>query len=132
MPVRIEKDIIRIIRNSLDPYNIKLKKVFGSAYSSGEPDLTGCYRGLRIEMECKVHPNKISKTQEQCLKFWVSQGAFTCIATYLPKEAEVEIKIFTSLVSFKTIYLPFRDKRQGQFVVDELLKELDYEVSRIA
>ena len=45
----------------------------------GEADITGCFRGRRVEIEVKVGDNKPTPLQEKQLRKWAAAGALTGI-----------------------------------------------------
>jgi len=45
----------------------------------GEPDVTGCIAGRRIEIEGKIWPNKPTAKQRQCMDRWEAAGALVFV-----------------------------------------------------
>lgn len=64
------------------------RKRHPGANRTGEPDITGCLRGRRLEVEAKVGNNKPTKIQEAMLGKYARSGAAT--ATVWTYEAFVE------------------------------------------
>lgn len=50
---------------------------------AGKPDITGCYRGRRFELEVKRPGAKPTKLQLAALKQWEKAGAITAVITTL-------------------------------------------------
>ena len=79
----LESNLIKIILNSAKKIEgLRLIKIHGGQFSAGQPDISGCYYGTRIELECKIAPNKPTKLQAENLKLWYISGAFCAIITY--------------------------------------------------
>ena len=51
------------------------RKRYAGTGQRGQPDVTGCLGGRRIELEGKVYPNKPTKIQMVWLKRWAKAGA---------------------------------------------------------
>lgn len=64
-----------------DCSHVKFKKTKpNNANNAGEPDLTGCVAGIRVEIECKVPGKDATPLQKHCLAQWKEAGAITGIA----------------------------------------------------
>ena len=55
----------------------------GPRTKRGAPDLTGCYKGQRFEIECKIDPNLPTVEQRGELFEWHYANAFAAVATYV-------------------------------------------------
>jgi hypothetical protein len=53
------------------------KKRQGGPGNAGQPDVTGCINGIRIELEGKIGDNKPTKLQLKWLRKWSKAGAIT-------------------------------------------------------
>jgi hypothetical protein len=49
----------------------------GGPANPGQLDVTGCLRGIRIEIEGKIEPNKPTRLQKHYIKKWAEAGAIT-------------------------------------------------------
>ena len=58
---------------------------------AGKPDITGCYRGRRFDLEVKRPGAKPTKLQLATLKRWEEAGAITAVVTNL-EEVKAIIK----------------------------------------
>jgi hypothetical protein len=56
------------------------RKTLGNMSNPGEPDISGCIAGRRLEIEVKAPGNKPTKLQERALKRWAATGAITGVA----------------------------------------------------
>ncbi len=54
-------------------------KRLGYIHNKGQPDVTGCVRGIRIEIEGKLGSRKPSDLQSKRLRDWKAAGAITGI-----------------------------------------------------
>lgn len=75
---------------------------FGNAYKrastparAGEPDVTGCAFGIRIELEGKMPGKKPTKLQAKRLKTWKQSGAITGYYTSLEEAKKIVINGLT-------------------------------------
>ena len=57
--------------------NSKFYKRKGSAYNKGEPDISGCVQGIRIEIEMKSPGNEPTALQASKIKEWTEAGAIS-------------------------------------------------------
>lgn len=62
-------------------------KRLGYIHNKGQPDVTGCIQGIRIEIEGKMPGKKLTPLQEHRLKKWGEAGAITGVYHSL-KEAQ--------------------------------------------
>lgn len=78
----IVKDILKFL-NSLP--KCKARKVHGSIYSAGEPDIDCCYRGRTVKIECKDVGESVEENgpQDKSLKSWTEAGAVSFWTTSL-------------------------------------------------
>ena len=80
MPRRSEASVVKgalkILNNLNECY---ARKRAGGPNRRGEPDITGCYKSKRIEIEAKALGNKATKLQKERLEVWKSCGAITGI-----------------------------------------------------
>jgi len=81
MPKRLEKSIVKGILEMLNsiPRCVAFKRQAGPG-RRGQPDITGCYWGMRIEIEAKALGGTVSKLQKEKLLFWKKAGAITGVA----------------------------------------------------
>lgn len=56
------------------------EKTHGNMYKSGQPDVTACIGGRRVEIEVKRPGEHATPLQERCLQQWASAGAVTGVA----------------------------------------------------
>lgn len=56
------------------------RKRHGSAYNPGEPDITGCLDGRRIEIEVKAPGGETTPLQRAELEKWRKAGAVVGVA----------------------------------------------------
>lgn len=80
----ITKNCIKRL-NSIDKCFVY--KRWGRANDRGKPDITGAYKGIRVEIEIKRPGGTLTKLQKSWLDKWKSLGAITGVA-YSPDEAE--------------------------------------------
>ena len=72
--------------------NAHARKQHGGMYGTiGEPDITGCVNGRRIEIEVKLPGNEPTKIQLHRMKEWERCGALTGVAHSL-EEAQIILK----------------------------------------
>jgi len=77
-----EKSIVNsIIRWLNSQPNCYVIKTYGTAYSAGQPDLIGCYKGRTLALEVKKPGNTPTKLQLAVLKKWGTAGAITGVVT---------------------------------------------------
>lgn len=84
----IVKDILKYL-NSLPGCFAKKRRA--GPDRKGEPDITGCLNGRRLEIEVKAPGGQPTKLQLEKLKLWKSYGAFTMLA-YSVDEVKAEIE----------------------------------------
>lgn len=61
--------------------NSKWEKTHGGLYGkAGKPDITGCIRGRRVEIEAKTDTGKLHPLQERELNEWRLAGAVSFVA----------------------------------------------------
>ena len=61
--------------------NCKAEKTHGGFYgNSGKPDITGCIKGRRFEIEVKTEKGVISELQLVQLELWRKAGAVAFVA----------------------------------------------------
>lgn len=73
----MEKNIVNSVMKYLNSLpECKAEKRHGSGYGKrGEPDISACYKGQRIEIEVKQPGKKPTKLQEKRLREWGKAGA---------------------------------------------------------
>lgn len=78
----IVKDILKFLNNL---FKCKARKVHGSIYSAGEPDIDCCYNGRTVKIECKDVGKKVDEdgNQAKSLKEWSDAGALSFWTTSL-------------------------------------------------
>jgi hypothetical protein len=107
MPRRSEASVVKGLLKCLNSLNgCYAKKRHGGPNRRGEPDITGCYRGRRIEIEAKALGNKATKLQKERLNVWKNCGSITGIA-YDEEDLWIIMKDFISI----------RDKRIFQNIL---------------
>ncbi|MBI9082713.1 MAG: hypothetical protein JEZ11_03890 [Desulfobacterales bacterium] len=77
--------------NSLE--GCKARKRFAGPGKKGEPDITGAYRGLRLEIEVKAGDNQPSKIQIARLKAWKDCGCLSMCVWSLEEVQVAMIKL---------------------------------------
>jgi hypothetical protein len=76
--------IIRALKSVPD---LVVRKRWGNEMAaSGDPDLTGCFRGHHFELEVKAPGGRLSRIQEVRLKEWHRAGAVVGVV-HSPDEA---------------------------------------------
>jgi len=60
----------------------------------GNPDITGCLRGRRLEIEVKRPGNKPTELQKAMMDRWKAAGAIVFVATSVP-EARDLLRFYT-------------------------------------
>ena len=71
-----EESIVRaIIKYINDLPRCHAEKTHGSAHKSGQPDVTACVGGRRVEIEVKRPGKHATPLQERCLRRWAAAGA---------------------------------------------------------
>lgn len=96
-----ETNVTRRILSALNAIvGCKARKVYGSAYSSGWPDIIGCHRGHMFALEVKTSQRRrqVQGNQSQSLAEWAAVGAAVGVVTS-PTEA---ISIVTGTVGEPT------------------------------
>lgn len=61
----------------------------GGPANRGEPDLTGCFRGLRLEIEVKVGDNRPTPLQYDQMAKWAGVGAVSVCIRSLDELKEI-------------------------------------------
>lgn len=64
------------------------KRWGGGMGKRGMPDVSACYKGVRLEIELKVGRNKPTKLQEYQLRKWQEAGAVVLVARTLEEVQE--------------------------------------------
>jgi len=67
-------------------------KRLGYIHNKGQPDITGCIKGIRIEIEGKLPGNKPTPLQANRLKKWAAAGAITGVYDSFEKAQKIIIK----------------------------------------
>ena len=71
-----EKTITKnILKNIRTIEGVRVSKRSTGWNRTGEPDVTGCYKGVRFELELKVPGKKPTKLQQKRLDEWRESGA---------------------------------------------------------
>jgi len=85
----------KVIVNSILKYlnslpQCRAEKTWGGGYgNAGKPDITGCLRGRRFELEVKKTGGKPTKLQEVTLHKWLEAGAITGVVHSVGEVKEV-------------------------------------------
>lgn len=89
--IPLESAIVKSILTWLNKQpGIKAEKTHGGMYGkAGKPDITGCIRGRRFEIEVKRPGNKPTKLQLKELKEWEAAGAIVGVAYSLDDVKEL-------------------------------------------
>jgi len=66
-------------------------KRLGYIHNKGQPDVTGCSHGIRIELEGKTPGKKPTPLQAHTLKMWAAAGAITGVYYSLEEAQEIII-----------------------------------------
>ena len=79
----LESSIVNTILKWLNQQpSCQAEKTHGGRWGrAGKPDITGCYRGRRFELEVKRPGAKATKLQLATLKQWEKAGAITAVVT---------------------------------------------------
>lgn len=86
----LEKTIIKKIMAWLKTLpDSHFVKVHADAANPGAPDISGCIRGRRVEIEVKRPGGKATPRQEAKLRAWKNAGALTAIVYSLDEAQEV-------------------------------------------
>lgn len=67
-------------------------KRLGHINNKGQPDVTGCSHGIRIEIEGKLGDNKPTPLQASKLRHWKAAGAITGVYYSLEEAKEIVIE----------------------------------------
>lgn len=51
-------------------------------FSSGDPDINGCYKGRALKIEVKVTGGTLSELQAEQMQKWTNAGAIVMLAVY--------------------------------------------------
>jgi len=86
-----EKAIVNSILKYLKTLpQCKAEKTWGGPYgNSGKPDITGCLKGRRFELEVKKPGGKPTKLQEVTLEQWKEAGAIVAVVHSVEEVKEV-------------------------------------------
>jgi hypothetical protein len=60
-------------------FKIHIMKVHGGQWTSGQPDLMGCYNGRMFVIEMKTDIGRVTGRQEEALKKWEQSGALAIV-----------------------------------------------------
>ena len=82
----LNKNVVKWL-NSID--GCLAKKRHGGAHNRGQPDVTGCLHGIRIELEGKIGNNKPTATQASWLKKWSAVNAITGVYWSLDEAKQI-------------------------------------------
>ena len=88
MPRRSEKSIVESIKrafNGLDRCFVRKRR----PYIKGDPDLTGAYHGIRIEIEVKTPRGVISPLQKKRIRDYKNLGVLAGVAWSLKEAVEL-------------------------------------------
>ena len=79
----LEKVIVnRILKKLNELPECRAIKTHGGAFGhSGQPDITGCIRGRRFDLECKRPGGKATPKQESEMRKWREAGAICGVVT---------------------------------------------------
>ena len=80
-----------------------VKKRLAGPMQKGQPDITGCIDGIRIEIEVKVPGNTPTPKQEEWLKRWYSVGAISFWADDADKAINKVTEIYNSITQHREI-----------------------------
>jgi len=79
-PVRESTLVSAIVEALRAAPGLVVRKRHGTAWGvAGDPDLTGCYRGLHFELEVKTPAGALTRLQEARLAEWSRAGAITAV-----------------------------------------------------
>jgi len=86
-----EKSIVNSILKYLNSLpQCRAEKTWGGGYgNAGKPDITGCLKGRRFELEVKKPGGKLTKLQEVTLRKWFEAGAITGVVHSVDEVKEV-------------------------------------------
>lgn len=81
--VPLESSIVRSIMTYLEKLpNSKFEKTHGGRFGkAGKPDITGCHKGRRVEIEVKRPGEKPTDLQWKEMREWAKAGALVCWVT---------------------------------------------------
>ena len=65
------------------------RKTHGNAFVRGEPDVTACVRGRRVELEVKIPGKDATPVQKVALKRWHEAGAVTGVVHSLEETQDI-------------------------------------------
>lgn len=86
----LEKAIIKKIMTWLKTLpDSNFVKVHADAANPGAPDISGCIRGRRVEIEVKRPGGKATPRQEATLRSWERAGAIVAVVYSLDEAKEV-------------------------------------------
>lgn len=91
--VPLESTIVNSILRWLNKQpGVKAEKTHGGRYGkAGKPDITGCVRGQRFELEVKRPGGKPTKLQLKTLKEWEEAGSIAAVV-YSLEDAKQALK----------------------------------------
>ena len=72
-----------------------------SAKRYGHPDVTGCYRGRRVEIEMKAPGNEPTTLQARKLRDWAAAGAVAACSHSLAETQAIFCGAFGDDIKFK-------------------------------
>jgi len=79
--------------------NTHAYKRLGGHANKGEPDVTGCSHGIRIELEGKLPGNKVTPLQAKKLRNWEAAGAITGVYHSLEEAQQIVKKGLICLIN---------------------------------
>jgi hypothetical protein len=86
----LEKKIVEKIKKYLLSLpRCYVMKVHGSQFTTGQPDLIGCFDGRSFCLEVKQPGKKATPLQEKRLREWSEAGALTGVVTSVDEVREV-------------------------------------------
>jgi len=84
--ISIVKSILKYLNSQPD---CKAIKTHGGIYGAGQADITGCYKGRRIEIEVKRPGYEPTRLQAAILEQWRAAGALCGCAHSLDEAKEI-------------------------------------------
>jgi Holliday junction resolvase len=91
----LEKAITAKILKALELEGGYWRKIHGSPYQSGIPDIIGCYRGVFVAFEVKRPSTRanVTKAQEYAINTINANGGYASVVTSPDEAVEVLIRI---------------------------------------
>ncbi len=91
----LEKAITTKILKALEREGGWWRKIHGSPYQSGIPDILGCYRGVFIAFEVKRPSTRdhVTKAQEYAIRKINAEGGYASVVTSVDEAIAVLIRI---------------------------------------